>query len=78
MAMDRPFNTDNGGIYDSAGYRAFEEKTLKTEDIRSAVIFIIVLIVRFISDRMVSHSSFMACADVKGFSEKRYMKKCCV
>ena len=53
-----------------------EEKTLKTEDIRSAaVIFIIVLIVRFISDRMVSYSSFMACADVKRILREKIYEK---
>ena len=53
-----------------------EEKTLKTEDVRSvAVIFIIVLIVRFISDRMVSHSSFMACADVKRILREKIYEK---
>ena len=52
------------------------EKTLKTEDVRSAaLIFIIVLIVRFISDRMVSHSSFMACADVKRILREKIYEK---
>lgn len=52
------------------------EKTLKTEDVRSAaLIFIIVLIVRFISDRMVSYSSFMACADVKRILREKIYEK---
>ena len=52
------------------------EKTLKTADVRSAaLIFIIVLIVRFISDRMVSHSSFMACADVKRILREKIYEK---
>lgn len=52
------------------------EKTLKTEDVRSAaLIFIIVLIVRFISDRMVSNSSFMACADVKRILREKIYEK---
>lgn len=52
------------------------EKTLKTADVRSAaLIFIIVLIVRFISDRMVSHSSFRACADVKRILREKIYEK---
>ena len=52
------------------------EKTLKTADVRSAaLIFIIVLIVRFISDRMVSYSSFMACADVKRILREKIYEK---
>ena len=51
-------------------------KTLKAEDVRlAAIIFIIVLVVRFLSDRMASHASYMACADVKRtLREKIYEK----
>lgn len=60
------------GLLERVLYQSITGEVVK----RTILTLLVVLIIRFLCERMGARSSYLACVDVKGFSEKKYMKKC--
>ena len=60
------------GLLEKVIYGSVTSESVK----RTVLTLILVVVIRFFCERMGARSSYLACVEVSGSSEKKFMKKC--